>query len=213
MFTGIIEAMGTVRSMRPTAGGRVLVLEMAEPVTDLRPGDSLAVSGVCLTVSRITGAVGEFDVSGETLRASTLGRLQPGVRVNLERALPADGRLGGHIVQGHVDGIGHVARIDKTGTFWEMAFDADPSVLADIVPKGSVAVDGISLTVARMEARGFTVALIPTTLEHTTLAEARVGEPVNIETDILVRTVRAQLQRLWGSTPHLTIEKLREAGF
>ena len=213
MFTGIIEAMGTVRSLRPTSGGRVLVLELGAPATDLAPGESLAVSGVCLTLGRITGAIGEFDVSAETLKASTLASLQPGARVNLERALTADGRLGGHIVQGHVDGIGHVTRIDKSGDFWEMTFEAEPGMLADIVPKGSVAVDGISLTVARMDEHGFTVALIPTTLRETTLSQAMVGQAVNIETDILVRTIRAQLERMLGSTGGLTIEKLREAGF
>jgi len=215
MFTGIIEAMGTVRSLRPTGGGAVLVLELGRPADDVRPGDSLAVNGVCLTVGRIDGAVGTFDVSDETLKASTLGRLRPGARVNLERALRADGRLGGHLVQGHIDGIGRVGRIETEGAFWEVTFEADAAVLADIVPKGSVAVDGVSLTVARRSQGGFTVALIPTTLRETTLASAKVGDAVNIETDILVRTIRAQLQRMLddGSGTGLTVDKLRRAGF
>ena len=167
---------------------------------------------MCLTVSRLTGAVADFDVSGETLTRSTLAMLGPGGRVNLERAMRADGRFGGHIVLGHVDGTARIAAIERRGEFVEMRFIADAPLLDEIVMKGSVAVDGISLTVAAIDGKGFSVALIPTTLGETTLGRARTGDVVNIETDILIKAVRKYLGKL-AAGEGLTAEKLREYGF
>lgn len=212
MFTGIIEAVGTVRSVRPGGGGKVFSVDLGKVAEGVRPGDSIAVNGVCLTVSRLTGAVADFDVSGETLTRSTLAMLGPGGRVNLERAMAADGRFGGHIVLGHVDGTARIAAIERRGEFVEMRFIADVPLLDEIVMKGSVAVDGISLTVAAIDGKGFSVALIPTTLGETTLGRARTGDVVNIETDILIKAVRKYLGKL-AAGEGLTAEKLREYGF
>ncbi|HPD47018.1 MAG TPA: riboflavin synthase [Anaerohalosphaeraceae bacterium] len=212
MFTGIIEAVGTVRSVRPGGGGKVFSVDLGKVAEGVRPGDSIAVNGVCLTVSRLTGAVADFDVSGETLTRSTLAMLGPGGRVNLERAMRADGRFGGHIVLGHVDGTARIAAIERRGEFVEMRFIADAPLLDEIVMKGSVAVDGISLTVAAIDGKGFSVALIPTTLGETTLGRARTGDVVNIETDILIKAVRKYLGKL-AAGEGLTAEKLREYGF
>lgn len=212
MFTGIIEAVGTVRSVRPGGGGKVFSVDLGKVAEGVRPGDSIAVNGVCLTVSRLTGAVADFDVSGETLTRSTLAMLGPGGRVNLERAMRADGRFGGHIVLGHVDGTARIAAIERRGEFVEMRFIADAPLLDEIVMKGSVAVDGISLTVAAIDGKGFSVALIPTTLGETILGRARTGDVVNIETDILIKAVRKYLGKL-AAGEGLTAEKLREYGF
>ncbi|MBN1124032.1 MAG: riboflavin synthase [Sedimentisphaerales bacterium] len=213
MFTGIIESVGVVRSIRGGSDARVVCVDLGPLAEGAGLGDSIAVNGVCLTVSKLTSTTAEFDVSGETLAKSTLSRLSADAKVNLERALKADGRFGGHIVQGHVDGLAKVTHIDKKGDFWEMTFGADQELLSGMVPKGSVAVDGISLTVARMDEKSFTVALIPTTIHETTLSQVRLGDTVNIETDILVRTIQAQLKRMLGEDKGLTIDKLKEYGF
>ncbi|MBN1817322.1 MAG: riboflavin synthase [Sedimentisphaerales bacterium] len=213
MFTGIIESVGVVRSVRGDSNARTLCVDLGLLSEGTRPGDSIAVGGVCLTVSKLAGTMAEFDVSGQTLAQSTIGRWSAGTRVNLERALRADGRFGGHIVQGHVDGLAKMIHIEKKGDFWEMIFRVSNELLSGMIPKGSVAIDGISLTVARMDDRSFTVALIPTTVRETTLAQVRAGDIVNIETDILVRTIQAQLKHILGDKQGLTVEKLKEYGF
>jgi riboflavin synthase len=213
MFTGIIEAVGAVRSARPAGGGKVVSVELGRCAEGAKPGDSIAINGVCLTVSRLSGTVGDFDVSGETLAKSTIGELGAGATVNLERAMAADGRFGGHIVLGHVDGTATIKGIDKKGEFVEMTFAAEAKVLDEMVNKGSVAVDGISLTIAKMDEGGFSIALIPTTLKDTTLGKARVGDVVNIETDILIKAVRKQLEKILPGGGTLTAEKLKEFGF
>jgi len=210
MFTGIIEAAGTVRAVRPGGGGKVVTVDLGKAAQGVRPGDSVAVSGVCLTVSRLAGAAADFDVSGETLTKSTLSAVNTGAQVNLERAMAADGRFGGHIVLGHVDGTTRIAAIERQGSFTEMRFSAAAELLDEMVMKGSVAIDGISLTIAAIDEKGFSVALIPTTLKETTLGRARVGDVVNIETDILIKAVRKYIAKSGGG---LTIEKLREHGF
>lgn len=193
MFTGIIEELGTVESL--TLGRESAVLRVRGPqvLTDATPGASIAVNGVCLTVVDHDDESFSVDVMAETLRRSSLGALRPGSRVNLERAMAASGRLGGHIVQGHVDATGEIVAREP-GDHWEVITIALPDAVARyVVEKGSIAVDGISLTVASVAPGRFTVSLIPTTLALTTLGSARVGDPVNLEVDVLAKYVERLL--------------------
>ena len=187
MFTGLIEALGEVAEVKPTAAG--FRLRLATPLaSELTPGDSLAVNGVCLTVVSANDGV-HADISPETARVTTLGTLKRGAIVNLEQPLRADARLGGHFVQGHVDATGTIEEIRRDGdSFWlTVKFPTD--LAPYIVRKGSIAVDGISLTVAGLDDRQFDVQIIPYTWEHTNLHAARQGAPVNIECDILGKYV------------------------
>lgn len=214
MFTGIIRHIGTVRSARPSQGGRRLSIDLGPLTEGLGHGDSVAVNGLCLTAGEIRGAEAEFDVITESLNRSTLGDLQPGGRVNLERALPADGRFDGHIVQGHIDGLAETIDIRRTGQ-WVIRFRADRDILDAMVPKGSVALDGVSLTLSDLNRDSFAVSLIPTTIAETTLADIRPGRRVNVETDILGKYVRQYLSSQMGLAGEsgLSIESLRRAGF
>jgi len=192
MFTGLIEATGTVRGVSTQAGGAVLELETALG-PELAIGDSLATSGVCLTVIARDGSRVAMDVSPETLRVTALGGLTPGRPVNLERSLRADGRLGGHIVQGHVDGVGSIQGIADEGEFRRVRIGFPGQLAAWMVEKGSIAVDGISLTIAALgtalDQGWFEVQIIPHTWTHTTLAAARVGDAVNLECDLVGKYV------------------------
>lgn len=212
MFTGIIETIGQVRSAQPRPGGMRISVDLGPLNEGLRAGESIAVSGVCLTVCDPVTAPAQFDVSRETLDRSSLGSLRAGLRVNLERALRADGRFGGHFVQGHIDGTGRIAAIRKQSDFAEFRIEAPAHLLAEMVEKGSVALDGISLTVASLDQTGFTVALIPTTLRETTWQHARVGDTVNIETDIVIKTILKRISPLLESGK-LGIDQLRGMGY
>jgi riboflavin synthase len=198
MFTGLIESVGEIAESMATASGSVLAI--ATPLADnLAPGDSLAVNGVCLTVVSNAERRVRMDVSPETLRVTTLGALGPGSLVNLERPLRADAVVGGHFVQGHVDGTGALDDVRHDGdSYWiTVSFPSDLAPL--IVRKGSIAVDGISLTVASVEDRRFGVQVIPFTWTHTRLHSMRAGDPVNLESDILGRYVlRAMELRVGG---------------
>jgi len=213
MFTGLIEAVGTVRRAAVNGSQMTLAVELGQIAEGVRLGDSIAVNGVCLTVSTLAGGCATFDVSGESVSRTTLSRLKVGGKVNLERAMSAQGRFGGHIVQGHIDGVGAIAAIRKQGQFAVLRFSAPPELLAQMVLKGSVAVDGVSVTIAALDKTGFEVAVIPTTLKETTWQAAAVGDAVNIETDILVKIVRRQLEQLLPMHGGLTAEKLKELGF
>lgn len=191
MFTGIVDRMGRVA--RP---GRRLAVETG--YDDLVPGESVAVNGACLTVVRAPGGVAEFDLVEETVKRTNLGTLRRDASVNLERALRAGDRLSGHVVQGHIDGTGVVARIGKT-------LRVESPLVRQLVPKGSVAVDGVSLTVVDVEPDAFTVALIPTTRRITTLGRVKRGQAVNIELDMLLKAARRPSR--------ITMEFLRRAGF
>jgi riboflavin synthase len=198
MFTGLIEAVGEVTQVKPTQAGLRLRLTTAI-APDLVPGDSLAVNGVCLTVVSADGDGVHADISPETVRVTTLGSLQRGALVNLERPLRADARLGGHFVQGHVDATGTVEEIRPDGdSFWvTIKF---PALLAPyIVRKGSIAVNGISLTVAGVDDRHFDVQIIPYTWQHTNLHLSKQGEAVNLECDILGKYV-VRVAELAGMT-------------
>jgi riboflavin synthase len=214
MFTGLIEAVGVVKSVSADTGaGGALVVDLGALAQECRTGDSIAVSGVCLTVTSLQGPAATFGLSPETLAKSTLGLLRPPMRVNLERAMRPTDRFGGHLVQGHVDGIGTVRAVKRLGGFADIEFDAGPELLAQMVVKGSVAVDGISLTIAGMGSGSFRVAAIPETLNRTTLGNAYTGGRVNIEADILVKIVRRQLEAILPQQPALTVERLKQMGF
>lgn len=218
MFTGIIQHVGEVLAAEPTPAGRRLRIDIGPLAEGLQPGQSVAVSGACLTACQIAGQAASFDVVNETLQRTTLGQLRSASKVNLEPALPASGRLDGHIVQGHVDAIGTVAAIDRRDG-WVLRIAAEADVLDQLAPKGSIAIDGVSLTLAELTETDLAVAIIPTTLAETTLGQLAVGSAVNIETDILGKYVRRYLARSLGGdesapadSPGLTLEKLRQAG-
>ncbi|HYF25933.1 MAG TPA: riboflavin synthase [Baekduia sp.] len=193
MFTGLVEDLGEVVAVNATADGATLTV--ATPLAHgLGEGDSIAVNGVCLTATGICGDRFGAAVMHETLRRSSLGELAAGGRVNLELALRADARLGGHIVQGHVDGVGVVAGVREEGFARIVTIHAAPEVLRYVVEKGSICVDGVSLTVARVDDEGFDVSLIPETLERTTLGSAEAGRPVNLEVDIVAKYVEKMLE-------------------
>ncbi len=213
MFTGLIEAVCTVESVRQIAGAMRLTIDLAALAAGSKVGDSIAINGVCLTIAELNRTLAGFDVSGETLTKSTLGKLKPKSFVNTERAMMAGGRFGGHFVQGHIDGTCAVKSINKQGQFANMEFSASAELLGQMVVKGSVAVNGVSLTIADINKSSFSIAIIPKTLEQTTLARAKIGDTVNIETDIIVKTVKKQLDNLLPTEQKLTVEKLKELGF
>lgn len=193
MFTGIIETLGTVVAVdRSEVSSR---LGIKGDITDgTRIGDSIAVNGVCLTATSVDGDGFTADVMAETLRRSTLGELRPGDPVNLERAAMATTRLGGHLVQGHVDGVGRLTARTPAGDFDEVSIALPDDLLAYVVEKGSIAIDGISLTVARVQDNEVMIGLIPETLQRTTLGQRQVGEPVNIEVDVIAKYVERLLE-------------------
>ena len=187
MFTGLIEATGEVTARTPTTGGQRI--SVRSPLTgELNLGDSVAVNGVCLTVVQTDGAF-HADVGPETLRVTTLGSLATGAAVNLERPLRGDGRMGGHFVQGHVDAIGRIEKLQPASDFLWMTVSFPRELARFLVLKGSVAVDGISLTVAGLSGDSFDVQLVPFTMEHTNLKRARIGDSVNLECDMIGKYV------------------------
>jgi riboflavin synthase len=188
LFTGLVADLGTIAEVHSTTDGVRLAIE--SPLAgELSEGDSVAVNGVCLTAVGLCGDRFGADVMHETLRRSSLGEVAPGARVNLELPLQAQGRLGGHIVQGHVDGVGAISETREDGFARVVTIAADPDLLRYVVEKGSIAVDGVSLTVARVDDDSFDVSLIPETIERTNLGAARSGTPVNLEVDILAKYV------------------------
>jgi riboflavin synthase len=196
VFTGIVEETGTVRSARRR--GELLVVEVSahKILADLPPGGSIAVSGCCLTAIATTPDSFSCELTTETLQRTAFEtRLAPGTRVNLERPMRADGRFDGHIVQGHVDGVGRVAEMRWLGESAELAIVPPRELERYLVAKGSIAVDGVSLTVASLGEGVFTVALIPYTLKETNLRELRAGEPLNLEADVIAKYVERLLPR------------------
>ncbi|OUC91690.1 riboflavin synthase [Streptosporangium minutum] len=189
MFTGIVEELGEIAAIEPLRDAARMSIRGKVVTADAGHGDSIAVNGVCLTVVEVDGEVFVADVMKETLDRSCLGALRPGSRVNLERAVRADQRLGGHIVQGHVDGTG-VLLSREPGEHWEVVRFSLPAELNRyVVEKGSIAVDGVSLTVVGVDGNGFAVSLIPTTLQLTTLGAKQPGDPVNLEVDVIAKHV------------------------
>lgn len=215
MFTGLIEEAGTVEAMEPRPAGSRLRLRASVVASDLREGDSVSVSGVCLTAVDVRAGGFSADVAPETLKRSSLGALRAGSLVNLERALRPSSRLGGHIVQGHVDGTGTIESLDRIGGGnWWLRVAVPAELDRYLVFKGSIAIDGISLTVAAIENRVVSVTIIPHTYENTTLRTRRAGDIVNIETDVLAKYVEKMLGALdLRGGRGLTEERLREEGW
>lgn len=195
MFTGIVESLGTVESIADVAGGRRLVFDIGDLATGLKVGDSLAVNGVCLTVVEVGPDGVAADLVSETLRRSNLGSVVEGDQVNLERPMRADGRFDGHVVQGHVDATGEVTAIVPEGEGSLLRIAAPPDGLRYVVEKGSITVDGVSLTVTSVDADGFEIALIPHTISVTTLGLRHPGDHVNLEFDVLAKYVERLLER------------------
>ncbi len=213
MFTGLIEMLCIVKSVRNTAGAMQLTVDLGKLADETKVGDSIAINGVCLTVTQLTANVAVFDVSPETLTKSALGKLKAGSQVNVERAVKAGDRLGGHIVAGHTDGTATIAAVHKQDKVWNIKFSAPSELLDQMVVKGSVAVDGISLTIANVDKGSFGAAIIPETLKKTTLGKTKIGDSVNIETDIIAKTVKKRLENMLGQQQKLTVERLKELGF
>ena len=193
MFTGIVEAVGVVTAVADAGATSRLTIEAPTLARELALGESVAVDGVCLTVAALDGDAWTVDVMKVTREATNLARIAPGRRVNLERAVRADGRLGGHIVQGHVDGVATLVARDSTPEWDDLVFELPPALARYVVPKGSIAINGVSLTAATKEARRVTVSLIPTTLTHTTFGESVVGDTANIEVDVVGKYVESLL--------------------
>jgi riboflavin synthase len=194
MFTGIVEELGTVRLLTPHATGAQLEVQASLVLEDARIGDSISLNGCCLTVVEVSADSYVVDAVEETLRVTTLGRLRPGDRVNLERSVRLSDRLGGHLVQGHIDAVGTLSGREPLADGSVMLrFEAPSEVLRYVVYKGSIAVDGISLTVASVDSSSFSVAIIPHTQSVTTLGFRQEGDQVNLETDVLARYVERLL--------------------
>ena len=194
MFTGLIAGVGRLAARESRGGDARLRIDVGTlPYADVALGESIAVNGVCLTVVAFDGGGFEADASSETLGLTTLGALPVGAALNLERAMRADDRLGGHLVSGHVDGVGHVLRIAQDARAQRWAFAAPAPLLRYIALKGSVCVDGVSLTVNAVDDAGFEVALVPHTVAHTTFAANAVGDAVNLEVDLVARYVERLL--------------------
>lgn len=191
MFTGLVEEVGTVATLDVRADGARLRFRATDVLQGLALGDSVSVDGACLTVVALHDDGFEIDAVSETLARTALGRRGVGDRVNLERAVRVGDRLGGHLVQGHVDGVGEVTAVTDQGTGCRLTVGAPPELLRYVVEKGSITIDGVSLTVASRSDDGFSVALIPHTLDHTTLGTAAVGRQVNVEVDLVAKYVEA----------------------
>ncbi len=216
MFTGIVEEIGTVTRIKKGQNSSVLSIQGSKIFEDLHMGDSVAVNGVCLTVSRLDKQSFDADTTSETLARTSLGALRTDSNVNLERAMSSNGRFGGHIVTGHVDGTGTITQIRRDDrTVW-VTFSAGPEILKYIIEKGSIAVDGISLTVALVNSESFSVAIIPHTEKSTTLLSKTQGESVNLECDMIGKYVERFITRMQSKEPQKCVineEYLAKAGF
>ena len=197
MFTGLVQDLGTIaRADRSDDGARVTI--ETELAGELAEGDSVAVNGVCLTATAVADGTFAADVMNETLNRTSLAAVAPGTGVNLELPLRASDRLGGHVVQGHVDGLGTIAEVTDDGFARRVRFEADPELLRYVVAKGSIAVDGVSLTVADLDRSSFTVSLIPETIARTNLGAAQPGTKVNLEVDVLAKYVERLIRNHGG---------------
>lgn len=217
MFTGIVEEMGVIKSIRKGASSAVLEIQAQVVLEDVHIGDSIAVNGVCLTATTFTPTTFTADVMHETLNRSSLANLRPGSRVNLERAMAANGRFGGHIVAGHVDGVGTVLQTRKDDNAIWYTIGAGPEVLRYVVEKGSITIDGISLTVAKVTDTDFSISAIPHTVAVTVLQDRKPGDTVNLETDIIGKYVEKllipQAQPTQKPTSNITREFLSRYGY
>jgi riboflavin synthase len=217
MFTGIIEEVGVIRSIRKGAKSAVITIQANKIMEDIHLGDSIAMNGVCLTVTSFDDHSYSVDIMHESLKRTNLADMKAGSRVNLERAMPANGRFGGHIVAGHVDGTGVITSMERDDNAVWIHVDTEPAVLKYIVEKGSITIDGISLTVAKVDSKSFAVSVIPHTGAHTTLLEKKAGDTVNLETDIIGKYVEKLLgykaEEEKNASSNITMEFLARHGF
>lgn len=214
MFTGIIEEVGTVKTVQRSGSSSFIEIEAKKVLEGTQLGDSIAVNGVCLTVTQLSSSHFRADVMNETLSRSSLGQLRSGSKVDLERAMAANGRFGGHIVSGHIDGTGTISEIKADGIAVWYTVSASPDILRYIVEKGSVAIDGISLTVAKVTDASFSVSVIPHTAAQTVLGAKKAGDIVNLENDIIGKYVEKLMKP--AETPRsggITMEFLAKNGF
>jgi riboflavin synthase len=211
MFTGIVEELGSVKTLRRDAGAARLTISASLVLESTSIGDSICVNGVCLTVVEMNKNEFSADVAVETLRVTNLGELKVGAKVNLERALQLSARIGGHLVSGHVDAVGRIRDKREEGNGWRIFIDAPETVLRYVIRKGSIAIDGISLTVADVDTSGFSIAMIPHTAKLTTLGYKTAGDSVNLESDIIGKYVERLLSgRVEGG---VNLELLKKTGF
>ena len=213
MFTGIIEEVGTVKAVQHSGSNSFIRIEAKKVLEDVHLGDSIAVNGVCLTVTHFDSTTFQADVMNETLSRSSLGSLRNGSPVNLERAMAAGGRFGGHIVSGHIDGTGTVSDIRNDGIAVWYTISANADILRYIVEKGSIAIDGISLTVAKVTDDSFSVSIIPHTASVTILGTKKTGDIVNLENDIVGKYVEKLMKPAQAQKSGLTMETLAKNGF
>lgn len=214
MFTGIIEAIGSVAKLEQLGADWRLSIDSGElDLSDVKLGDSIAVNGCCLTVVDLRDTLFAADVSNESMRCTALGEFKAGTRVNLEKAMLASGRLGGHIVSGHVDGVGRLTESSADGNSERLLFEAPAEIAKYIAAKGSICIDGTSLTVNEVAGNSFAVNVIPHTQTETIIGEYRVGRSVNLEVDLVARYLERLLQGREGSEPQLDREFLTKHGF
>jgi riboflavin synthase len=218
MFTGIIEAVGQIQSMQPRGGDvRLYVKTEGLDLGDVKLGDSIAVNGVCLTAVELPGDGFWADVSGETIRRTALSRLKDGSRVNLEKALTPSSRLGGHLVSGHVDGVGKVLSLEEDARSWHFRIEAPAELARYIAEKGSITVDGISLTVNSVDGAVFDLNIVPHTMQQTVMGEYQPGSPVNLEVDLIARYLERLLLGDKAAEPNrdsrLSMSFLAENGY
>ncbi|ACL20833.1 riboflavin synthase, alpha subunit [Desulfitobacterium hafniense DCB-2] len=213
MFTGIIEELGKVTDLKVLPDSAQLTLEGTKVLESTQIGDSIAVNGICLTVVKMQGNLFTVDVMAETLHKTNLKECSRGTQVNLERALQLSTRLGGHLVSGHVDGVGTIQKITPVGIARVFTIKATPELLNYVLPKGSIAIDGISLTVVELLPQAFTVSLIPHTRQETTLGFKGVGDVVNLETDLIGKYVARFMEKKEAPRKDLSMSFLAENGF
>lgn len=215
MFTGIVEEVGMIENIRRGQHSAVLTIRASKVLEGTELGDSIAVNGICLTVTSLPNGAFTADVMHETLNRSSLSGLGRGSRVNLERAMAADGRFGGHIVSGHVDGVGRISRIRRDDNAIWYTVSAAPEILRYVVEKGSITIDGISLTVAAVTEKDFSISAIPHTVAVTVLSERKEGDAVNLETDIIGKYVEKLLQPMppTPASSGITMDFLSKHGF
>ena len=213
MFTGIVEEIGIISGIKQGKNSEILTIKAKKVLEDTKIGDSIAVNGICLTVTALSSDSFTADVMHETINRSSLSKLKYGSKVNLERAMPVNGRFGGHIVSGHVDGTGTITKIQADDNAIWYKIQANQQILKYIVEKGSITIDGISLTVAKVSETDFSISAIPHTVEQTILKEKRQGDIVNLETDILAKYIEKLLNPTQNEQSKITKEFLLEHGF
>ena len=213
MFTGLVEDLGTIVEVRPRGNGLEIAIRTQIPLAEVAIGDSIAVNGVCLTTERCEGDRFVAVAGRETLQKTALGSVRTGERVHLERAMQLGGRLGGHLVQGHVDGIGRVERVEDAGESWVIWISVPPELARYIASKGSITIDGVSLTVNEVDGNRFRVNIVPHTLTVTRLGRMGPGAAVNLEVDVISKYVERLLGERSGHGPGLTLETLAANGF